>query len=96
MTWYADEENNFFNKLVLKKYCQDEVTVLRKACQIFGQGFMEIGKIEVFLESFTIASACYKVLRKLFLNSNNMGLIPDGGYSCNNNYSKKTLMWLLH
>jgi len=92
MTWYDDEKNRVFdNKLVLEKYCQDDVTVLRQACQIFRREFMEIGNIEVFLQSFNIASACNKVLRKLFLKPNTIGLIPAGGYSCNN-YSKKTLM----
>jgi G:T-mismatch repair DNA endonuclease (very short patch repair protein) len=57
---------------------------------------MEIGNIDVFLEAVTIASACNKVLRKQFLKPETVGLIPAGGYSCNNKYSKKTLMWLLH
>jgi len=58
--------------------------------------FIEIGKIEVFLESFTIASACNKILRKRFLKPNTIRFIPLSGYSCNNNYNKKALMWLLH
>ena len=45
---------------------------------------------------FTIASACNKVLRKKFLKPRTIGLIPDCEYSCNNKYSKKALMWLLH
>jgi len=49
-----------------------------------------------FIESFTIASVCNKVLRKRVLKLNTIGLIPDVGYSSNNNYSKKALMWLLH
>jgi len=33
MTWYNDQKNNVFdNKLVLEKYCHDDVTVLRHAC----------------------------------------------------------------
>jgi hypothetical protein len=65
MTWYDDEKNRVFdNKLDLEKYCQDDVIVLRQACQIFRREFIEIGNIEGFLESFTIASACNKVLRK--------------------------------
>ena len=69
MTWYDDQKNKVFNnRLVLEKYCQDDVTVLRQACQIFKREFIEIGNIEVFVESFTIASACNKVLRKNFLN----------------------------
>jgi len=97
ITWYECHKNTVFdNKLVLEMYCQDDVTVLRQACQIFRREFIEIGNIEVLLESFTIASACNKVLRKIFLKPDTIGLIPDGGYSCNNNYSKKALMWLLH
>jgi len=57
---------------------------------------MQIGNIDVFIESITIASACNKVLRKRFLQPDPIGLIPTGGYTCNNNYSKKALMWLLH
>jgi G:T-mismatch repair DNA endonuclease (very short patch repair protein) len=63
---------------------------------IFRRDFIEIGNIDVFLEAVTIASACNKVLRKQFLKSETIGLIPAGGYSSNNKYSKKALMWLLH
>ena len=58
-------------------YCQDDITVLRQACQIFRREFIEIGNIEVFLESFTIAAACNKVLRKRFLKPDTIGLIPS-------------------
>jgi len=67
MTWYVGQKNRVFdNKLVLEKYCQDDVTVLRQACQLIRREFIEICNIEVFLESFTIASACNKVLRNNF------------------------------
>jgi len=58
--------------------------------------FMHIGSIEVFLEAIKIVSACNKVLRKRFLQPDTIGLIPTGGYICNNKYSKNALMWLLH
>jgi len=80
---------------VLEQYCQDDVTVLRQACQILRRDFIEIGNFEVFLEALTIASACNKVLRKKFLKPETVGLIPAGGYSANNKYRKKALMWLL-
>ena len=57
---------------------------------------MQIGNLDVFLESITIASACNKVLRKRFLQPDTIGLIPTGGYTCNKNYSKKAMMWQLH
>jgi len=80
---------------VLEKYCQDDVAVLYRACHVFRYEFMQIGNIDVFRESIKIASACNKVLRKRFLQPDTIGLIPTGGYTCNNNYSKKVLMWLL-
>jgi hypothetical protein len=51
---------------------------------------------DVFVETIKIASACNKVFRKRFLKPDTIGLIPAGGYTCNNNYSKKAMMWLLH
>jgi len=67
MTWYDDQKNKVFdNILVLEKYCRHDVTVLRQACQIFRREFIEIGNIEVFLECFTIASACNKVQENCF------------------------------
>jgi hypothetical protein len=57
---------------------------------------MQIGNIDVFVESITIASACNKMLRKSFLKPNTIGLIPARGYTCKNKYSKKAMMWLLH
>ena len=64
---------------MLKQYCQDDVTVLRQACQIFRRVFMEVGNVDVFLESCTISSACNKVFRKWFLKPENIGMIPSGG-----------------
>ena len=63
---------------------------------MFRREFMQTGHIDVFVESITIASAYNKVLRKRFLKPDTIGLIPTGGYSCNNRYSKKALKWLLH
>jgi len=49
MTWYNDQKNKVFdNKLVLEMYCQDDVTFLRQASQIFRRELMQIGNIEVF------------------------------------------------
>jgi hypothetical protein len=70
--------------------------VLRQVCIVFIREFIEIGNVDVFTESVTIASACNKVLRKRFLKPNRIGLIPTGGYSSNVNHSKKALMWLVH
>jgi len=97
MAWYDEQNDKIFdNRRMLEQYIQDDFTVLRQACQIFRRDFMEIGNIEVFLEALTIASACNKMFRKKFLKSDAVGLLPPRGYSANNRYSKKALMWLLH
>jgi len=93
---YEKQELPFHNRRVLEQYCQDDVTVLRQACRVFRRKFMQIGNLDPFLESITIASACNKVLRKRFLQPDTLGLIPTGGYTCNKNCSKKAMMWLLY
>ena len=55
---------------------------------MFKREFMNIGNIEVVLLAITFASA--------FLQPDVFGLITTGVCTCNNKYSKKTLMWLLH
>jgi hypothetical protein len=96
LSWYNEQKYKVFDfRSVLKEYCQDDVTVLRQACLIFRRDFMENGNIDVLLEAVTIASACNKVLRKKFLKPETIGLIPSGGYTANNRYSKKALTWLL-
>jgi hypothetical protein len=97
LTWYEGQRDRVFNNwLVLETYCQDDVTVLRQACQVFWREFMQIGNIDVFQESITMASACNKLLRKRFLKPETIGLIPKGGYTSNIKQSKKALMWLVH
>ena len=97
MTWYDSQKDEVFdNRRILEEYCQNDFILLLKAYQIFRREFIEIGNIEIFLESFTIASACKKVWRKRFLKPDTIVLIHSRGYSCNNNCSKKALMWLLH
>ncbi len=70
--------------------------MLRQACQVFIHEFLQVGNIDVFQESVKFASECSKVLRKLFLKSGNIGLIPTAGYSGNVNYRKTVLMWLVY
>ena len=97
-SWYDAQKGKVFdNRRVLEEYCQDDVTVLRQACQLFRRDFLDVANVHIFLESCTIASACMKVLRKRFLKPETVGLIPrGGGYSGNRNYSAKALMWILH
>jgi len=97
LAWYESQKKSVYdNRQALESYCQVDVTVLRQPCRVFRREFMHVGNIEVFLESATIASACNKFVHKRFLQPDTIGLIPNGGYTCNNKYSKKAMMWLLH
>jgi hypothetical protein len=97
LEWYKTQKTEIFNnRRVLEEYCQADVTVLRQACQVSRREFMQIGQVVVFLESMTIASACNKVLRRLFLKPDTLSLIPKGGYSGNINYRNKAIMWLIY
>jgi rRNA maturation protein Rpf1 len=91
-----DKSEPFDHRRVLESYCQDDVTVVRQAGRVLRRELLQMGNIEVFLESLTIASACDKLLRRKFMKPDTIGLIPTGGYTCNNKYSKKALMWVFH
>ena len=97
LAWYeARNSRPFHKRKVLDTNCHDDVTLLRQACRVYRREFLQIRNIEVILESLTIASACNKALRRNFLKPCTIGLITTGGYTCNNIYSKKAIMWLLH
>jgi hypothetical protein len=84
LAWYEGQRDSVFDTpLVLETYCQYDVTALRQACRVFKREFIQIGNIDVFQESITTASDCYKVLRRRFLKPDTM-------------QSKKALMWLVH
>jgi hypothetical protein len=51
LAWYEDQNSSVFdNKRVLEQYCQDDVTVLRQACQAFRRALKETGHRDVFQE----------------------------------------------
>ena len=52
----------FDNRHVLEAYCQEDVMVLRKAFRLFRREFLQIGNIEVSLETMTIVYACNKIV----------------------------------
>jgi len=48
VAWYEVQKDKVFgNRHVFEQYCQDDVTVLRQACQIFRRNFIEIGNVDV-------------------------------------------------
>ena len=86
----------FENKRVLEAYCQYEGSVLLEACRVYRRELLQIGKIDVFLESVTITSACIMVTRNGYLKPNTRGLILSGGYTGKVNHSNKAIIWLVY
>jgi hypothetical protein len=79
----------FDKRRVLESNCQAEMMVLREACRTFRRHFLQIGNVDVLLETMTIASACNKTFRKNFLQPDKIGIIPVGGYTDNRKQSRK-------
>jgi hypothetical protein len=45
LAWYEEQKSVVFNnRQTLESYCQDDVTVLRQACQVFRDEFLGIAK----------------------------------------------------
>jgi hypothetical protein len=54
MAWYDEQKDRVFDdRLVLEQYCQDDVTVLRQACQLFRRDVAEISNVDICQESLT-------------------------------------------
>jgi len=60
----------------------------------FRKLMVEKMSIDPFLSSVTIASACNKIYRKLFMKENTIGIIPYNGYNHNDKQSAIGLKWI--
>lgn len=81
-------------KSELIKYCKSDVDVLMKSCLKFRDMFIEETTVDPFENSLTIASACNRVYRKLFLKRNTIGVIPVNNYHPCDNQSAVAIKWL--
>ena len=75
------------------RYCQSDVDILQRACGRFRALFLEHTKCEPFLSAVTIASACNEVYRSLFLQPEEVAIIPTHGY-VKDNQSAIAHAWL--
>ena len=97
--WYVELvlTNNSFNfQIEMEKYCNLDVTILREAALKFRKIFLEIGGVDPFLETSTMASTCNLMYRKKYLKENMIGIIPPRGYRKVDNHFKITLKWLCY
>lgn len=97
LSWHAEmtrEKVVFDFQREITRYCRNDVDILRRACMAFRKIFLERGNVCPFAECTTIASTCMKVFRKNFLQEDEIGIIPSGGYRNADNQSHKALQWL--
>jgi hypothetical protein len=95
--WHNEQvESNYifdFQKEIIE-YCVSDVEILAQACIKFRKLFLQECRVEPFLESVTIASACNLAFRRNFLRPNTIGLIPKNGYRMVDKQSAVALQWL--
>ncbi|KAG5868584.1 hypothetical protein JTB14_011268 [Gonioctena quinquepunctata] len=96
LKWYEKHKNEeFVMQRELVEYCIADVDILTKACLKFRDQLLTTTNVCPFIEATTIASACNKVLRRNFLNSNSIGVIPKNGYRHSDKQGKIALQWLI-
>ena len=82
--WY-DSQTVFDFQKDLVSYCVSDVDILQRCCGRFRHLFMQhASNIDPFQDSITIASACNRVYRHLFLKEEEIAVIPAHGYSSGN------------
>lgn len=80
--WYdSQKEKTFNNKEELRKYCAQDVCILRKGCLKFMIDFQKTTGINPFLQSITIADAVMKVYRQNYLIPNTLPILPKNNYA---------------
>ena len=80
LQWYETQTNFDFEKDILA-YCISDVDILQRCCSKFRKLFMTHAEgIDPFQGSITIASACNRVYRQLFLDEDEIAIIPALGY----------------
>jgi hypothetical protein len=76
-------------------YCKSDVDILLKCCMKFRDIFIAETSIDPLLYSLTIASACNLVFRRKFLQPEQIGVVPVGGYRRAENQSVAALKWIM-
>lgn len=94
--WYDEEKKKnavFNNRAELIKYCIEDVNILRKACLKFRSILHALTGVEPFYQ-ITLASTAMTIFTTLFLQKNQISVIPRNGYRFTDNQSFKALKWL--
>ncbi|KAI3354720.1 hypothetical protein L3Q82_004502 [Scortum barcoo] len=95
MKWYVTvREDKFDFQAEIRRYCVNDVEVLRKACRIYRETFLGCTQLDPFAFT-TLASSCMGVFKTLFLPRDTLALTYDGAYTTQNKaYSDVSMQWL--
>ncbi len=101
LAWYKEQEGKkFVFAEEIHKYTESDVDILREAVWKFRKIFKEVtGGIDCYSVGSTIASVCMHTFRKLFLEHNQLAIVPHGGYRRKEKQSimqKKLISWISH
>jgi hypothetical protein len=91
--WYETVKDGIFDfRQEIRKYCLNDVEILRNACNVFRKLFMETCDIDPFT-CITIASACLATYKHKYMKPNSIGILPVQGYNQRKS-SRKAVVWL--
>ena len=94
LAWYS-RQTEFDFQTDLTMYCISDVDILRRCCGKFRELFLDYtGHVEPFTKSITIASACNRVYRTLFLEDEQVAIIPPQGYGTGDRQSAIAICWM--
>lgn len=97
--WYeskkADRAYVFDNRKELIRYCEMDVTILRKACARYMSIFLTLADFNPFTSSITLAQCVLSIFRKEFMTKDSLGICPSNNYSSRCNQSLIGQKWLL-
>lgn len=103
--WHAEVRRLPFDfDQQLRDYCKNDVAVLLQGVLAFRDQFMAMtvkkecapDGVDPFADNVTIAGACNRVFRMLFLQPDLVGLIPSEGYLPEHNQSTEAIRWLTY
>ncbi|KAL3983293.1 interferon-induced GTP-binding protein Mx [Sarotherodon galilaeus] len=95
MEWYQTASQNTFDfQVELRRYCVNDVDVLRKACTIYRDTLLGCTQVDPFMHT-TLAAFSMGVYKTLFLPRDTLALTYDGAYvEQNKTFSNVSIEWL--
>ncbi|KAK0153088.1 putative DNA polymerase [Merluccius polli] len=95
LQWYNTVRHDVFDfQSELRSYGVNDVVVLRKACVVYRDAFIECAGLDPF-ECTTLASCCMSVFKTQFLPPDTLALTHDGAYTNQyKTFSNASIQWL--